>query len=149
MARYLYSELATLVQARRNCAEKMADGHSESVVANAMEWHDKHGARLYKLVANLMPSGSGFDAGTKLDEASSHADKLVFTTGFHHMNDAGMYDGWTEHVVTVTPSMLHRFHIRVSGRNRNDIKDYIMETFAFALEHELSDVDAGAAAPAA
>jgi hypothetical protein len=84
-----------------------------------------------------MPSGSGFDSGTTLDLDASHADKLVFQTSFHHMDENGYYDGWTEHTVTVTPSLRDRYHIRISGRNRNDIKEMIHQSFDVALETDV------------
>lgn len=141
MARYLYSELAQLVDARRTCAKKMENGSNDSIVQNSLDWYKKHTDRIERLVRNLMPSGSGIDSGTKIDLDESHADKLVFTTGFHHMNDTGYYDGWTDHTIIVVPSLIHRFTMRVSGRNRNDIKDYLYDTFRHALDHELSDME--------
>lgn len=129
MERYLYSELASLIQARLTCMDK---GNTE--------WKLNHEARIEELVKEHMPSGSGFDNGTTIDFDHSHADKLVFNTSFHHMNENGYYDGWTEHAVTVTPSLVSRFHIRVSGRNRSAIKDYIHEAFACSL-HELLKIE--------
>jgi hypothetical protein len=52
------------------------------------------------------------------------------------MNDAGYYDGWTYHVVTVRPSLAFEIDLRVSGPNRNDIKSHIAETFHHALTLE-------------
>lgn len=52
----LYVELARLVQARLNC---IAQGNQE--------WLGKHEERIVELVKEQMPSGSGFDYGTKLD----------------------------------------------------------------------------------
>lgn len=121
MARYLYSELASAVAARKNC-----ENH------NNTEWFDKWTERLEDLQREYLPSGSGFDSGTKIDLDASHADKLVLHTSFHHMNEAGYYDGWTEHVITVTPAF-DGINIRISGRNRNDIKDYISQTFHDSL----------------
>jgi hypothetical protein len=89
------------------------------------------------LVKDYLPSGSGFDAGTTLDEGASSPDKLVFDTSFHHMDEHGGYDGWTEHKVIVTPSLAHGCDLRVTGRDRNDIKSYIGETFAHALDTEV------------
>lgn len=126
-ARYLYSVIASSVQARLNCKD-----------SGNTEWLDRHEDRILVLVKEHMPSGSGFDNGTKLDLDSSHGGKLVFTTAFHHMNTNGYYDGWTEHTVTVTPSF-HGFNLRVSGRNRNDIKEYILESFDYALMTEVSE----------
>ena len=124
--RPLYRELAALVEARQNC-----------VKSGNTEWQDRHEARMLKLVNRLMPSGSGFDVGTSFDVGASHPDKLVFMTEYHHMYDNGMYDGWTRHEVIVTPSLAHNYNLRITGRDRNGIKDYIAEVFGYALEQEV------------
>lgn len=82
-----------------------------------------------------MPSGSGFDHGTKLDDSST-PDRLVFLTAFHHMTEHGYYSGWTEHKVIVIPDFVHGIALRVTGRDRNEIKGYIAETFQHALTCE-------------
>jgi hypothetical protein len=125
MARYLYSELASTVAARKNCLSASANDSQR-------EWADKHEDTIERLVKQFMPRGSGFDSGTKIDLDRSHASKLVFETAFHHMDENGFYDGWTEHTVTVTPSF-QGFDVRVSGRNRNDIKEYISEQVHYCL----------------
>ena len=122
----LYQELASRIQARLNCAE-----------SGNVEWFEKHEARIEELVKNYMPSGSGFDCGTKIDLDKSTPEKLVFYTDFHHMNEAGYYDGWTEHRITVRPSLQHYFTLTISGRNRNEIKDYIHQAFDCALDEEV------------
>src|SRR5690606_14186150 len=83
----------------------------------------------------LLPSGSGFDAGTKIEHAS--ASKIVLRTSFHHMNEHGYYDGWTEHTVTVIPDLVNGFDLRISGRNRNGIKEYIADVIYDALNQEV------------
>ena len=123
MARYLYSELASTVDAMHTCEQKPEQYG---------EWARKHEETISKLVHERMPSGSGFDCGTQMDCSQSHAEKLVFTTSYHHMHESGMYDGWTDHTVTVTPSF-GGINIRISGRNRNDIKEYMHDTFYQAL----------------
>ena len=133
MARYLYSELSTLIDARKRClADSISPANTPERSAHWCDMADEHETKIEKLVRDLMPSGSGFDSGTKLDIDASHAEKLVFTTSYHHMNDGGYYSGWTEHVVTVTPGFAG-LHIRVSGRDRADIKEYICEVFDQAL----------------
>jgi hypothetical protein len=129
--RYLYSEMAKSVQARLNC--------ETNEKGNTNEWHARHEDAL-DMMADMLPSGSGFDSGTKIDLERSHGGKLVLTTSYHHINENGYYCGWTEHTVTVTPSF-GGFNIRVSGRNRNDIKDYISDTFCHALTRELTETD--------
>lgn len=121
----VYQRLASLVQARANCA----NGNNE--------WFERHTDAAEDLVKEYMPSGSGFDAGTKIDFDKTTPERLTFTTSFHHMNENGYYDGWTKHNVVVTPSLAFGFNLRVTGRDRNDIKDYIAETFQDALSDEL------------
>jgi len=114
-------EISALLQAIANCEKS----------GNA-EWKLRHTERIESLVREYMPSGSGVDAGTKLDWQRSKPEKLVFLAAFHHMNDAGYYDGWSNHFVTVTPSFMG-LDVRVSGQNRNDIKDYLAEIYTAAL----------------
>lgn len=135
MARYLYSELARTIEARRNSAQNIA---KQPDASNSKHWFDRHTETIERLVKQHMPSGSGFDNGTALDLDASHADKLVFHTAFHHMDEAGGYDGWTEHTVTVTPALGHDYHLRISGRNRNDIKEMMYEEFAEALRTDVT-----------
>lgn len=123
----LYVELAQLVQARKNC---LASFKATGVDTG---WFDRHSQRIENLVSEHMPSGSGFDNGTRIMIEGSHAEKLVFTTSFHHMDEVGGYDGWTEHTVTVTPSF-GGFNLRITGRNRNDIKENIHVMFDEALK---------------
>lgn len=78
-------------------------------------------------ISNHAPSGSGFDNGTKLCETSTPG-RLVFLTSFHHMNDYGTYIGWTTHSVVVTPCFTG-FNLRVTGRNKRGVKEYIADTF--------------------
>lgn len=125
-AHYLYSELAQAVQARKACQ-----------VSGNTEWFDKWTEKI-KLIEGLLPHGSGFDSGTKVNLEASHSDKLVFETSFHHMTDSGFYDGWTEHTVTVIPAFIGDYHIRVSGRNVNDIKEYIGEEFEHLLHLDIT-----------
>jgi hypothetical protein len=122
----LYQKLAELVLAIDNCEKS---GNSE--------WRVKHNEYLQKLIKQYLPSGSGFDAGTGLDICESNPQRLVFTTAFHHMNDAGYYVGWTEHKVIITPSLAFGFDIRITGRDKNDIKNYINECFYSALRTEV------------
>lgn len=124
MANKVYRALASTSCAIENCK-----------ASNNTEWEAKHLSARKALMAGA-PSGSGFDSGTKL--VSGGADKLVFQTAFHHMNENGMYDGWTEHTITVLPSLLFDFSIKVSGRNRNDIKDYITDVFSSWLGMEIN-----------
>lgn len=91
---------------------------------------------LRHLQANYLPRGSGIDLGTTV--VGLHKGAVVFSTSFHHMNEVGFYDGWTEHKITVTPTF-DGMDIRISGKDRNGIKDYLHDVFYHALTVEIPD----------
>lgn len=125
MKNRLYKKFAGLVNARLNCAKN-----------NNHEWFQMHTDNIKKLV-RLLPHGSGFDNGTEIDLEKSTGEKLVFHTGYHHMNEDGFYDGWTYHTVTVRPSLQCGFVIDISGRDRNQIKEVIHDFFSMDLDQEV------------
>ncbi len=124
----VYQEIASKIQAMRNCFNH-----------DNVEWFTRHSDAIDNIVRYYLPSGSGFDAGTQFD-ACAHVDdnreRLEFQTAFHHMHESGMYRGWTEHKVIVTPSFAG-FDLKVTGRDRNGIKDFIAECFHYALEQDV------------
>jgi hypothetical protein len=61
----------------------------------------------------------------------------VIDTSFHHMNENGMYDGWTDHQIIITPSFISGFDIRVTGRNMKGIKEYLIDLFHYVLSKEV------------
>lgn len=123
----LYQKLASLIVAMRNCQK-----------SGNVEWYNTHKHNAETLVRSHMPHGSGFDSGTYLRVEECTEDKLVFTTDYHHMDEHGMYGAWTAHKVTVRPSLAFDFHLGISGRNPNDVKDYIHEVFRTALNTEVA-----------
>jgi len=125
MARKRYQVIATAAQARINCEEK---GNTE--------WFDRWTETIEKETAEL-PSGSGIDSAPKFDFDASTPEKLVFDFGYHHMNEVGYYDGWTDHRLIVTPSLQFGFHLRITGKDRNQTKDYLYEIFQSALSEEV------------
>ena len=84
----------------------------------------------------LLPSGSGIDSGCKIDLVKSTKNKIKIDFGYHHTNESGMYDGWTDHTVTIEPCLAFGFSLKISGRDRNQIKDYLYETFDYVLNQE-------------
>lgn len=101
--------------------------------ANNKEWENNHRYALDQLFTDL-PSGSGIDGGTSFAWEASTPDKLIFITSFHHMDEHGGYDGWTEHKVVVTPSLYFGYRMHITGKNRNDIKEYLHSVFAETFE---------------
>lgn len=102
----------------------------QAIKACNQEWQDKHDDILSDIEANYLPSGSGIDLGSKIDRKASSMDKVVIILSYHHMNENGYYEGWTEHKVIVTPSFMdNHVNLRITGRNRNFIKDYLYDVY--------------------
>lgn len=121
----LYQRIAQLFGAYERCRK------------SGNPYQDDHADKIVQLCENHLPHGSGFDCGTKFDFEASRPNRLVFTTSYHHMNRDGYYDGWTNHAVIVTPNLSFGFDIRVTGRDKNDIKEYIAEVIALDLSEEV------------
>lgn len=122
-----------MYQAFANVAHTLNQAHT---LGSALDFQTQ---RLDSLIKRA-PSGSGFDSGTEFLVDKSNTERLVFKTSFHHMDDAGGYDGWTDHEVWVKADLLVGFTIRVTGQNRNDIKEYIADVFnTFLNEDEIPE----------
>lgn len=134
MKQPLYKAIASALEAKQNC---LISGNHEW----SRRWMD-----VLKRLDRELPSGAGFDNGSVIVKAESVFDRIVIATSFHHMNEHGCYDGWTEHRVVVEPDMVHDFTIKVSGRDRNGIKDFIADAFREALAGEVEVFDAPTAA---
>jgi len=116
----LIKAIAQTAGAYRRCAA--IPGH---------DWTDKHYERLLWLQDQL-PSGSGIDSGTKINIDATTEDKVVLDLSFHHMDEHGHYDGWTQHCVIVRPAF-EGLSIRITGRDRNQVKDYLHQVFEHTL----------------
>jgi hypothetical protein len=114
----LYAAIASLLSTIERCKKTGND-----------EWRDRHRDTLDTMLKEHLPSGSGIDRGSELLFDECKSNKLVFSADFHHMNDVGYYDGWSNHTVVVTPSLEHGAVLKITGRDRNDIKDYLHDVF--------------------
>jgi hypothetical protein len=131
----LYIALATLLERRKNLSRRQTP---------QPEMLDAVNDEIDRLVREHLPRGSGFDNGTTLnfDMSEKAGDPLacphllVFDTSFHHMDDQGGYDGWTEHKVIVSPTFLGPV-LRVTGRDRKGIKEYIADQFHWVINHKV------------
>lgn len=110
------AKLASALQAMNNCT---LSGNHES----SEKWDDYILDECKKL-----PSGSGIDAGCKMIREECTTKKMVFSFGFHHLNENGYYDGWTAHKLIVTPGWAGP-DLKITGRDRNQIKDYLYQLF--------------------
>lgn len=118
----------TVIQAMVNAATACRN----CAAGGNLFWQDRWNQRVGQL-SELLPSGSGFDNGTAVE--SIEPFKVTLRTAFHHMNDNGMYDGWTEHAVIVRPDW-SGVSVIVKGRDKNGIKDYIADTIHAVLTAE-------------
>jgi hypothetical protein len=114
-----------------------------ALIAQTCDWHktvndaylDECESRLHKL-QEMLPSGSGIDCGCEIDVANSSSKKVVITFSFHHMNEDGYYDGWTDHKLIVTPRLWPAFSLRITGEDL-DIKDYLYDLFDSVLRERV------------
>jgi hypothetical protein len=127
-AKPIYQYIASLLVAAGNCQR----------IGNP-EWEERLRGRIKKVVREHLPSGSGFDSGTSFNEDSSSADRLVFDTSFHHMHESGMCDGWTDHQIVVKPSLAFGFTLRITGKDRNRIKEHLADCFDSSLRTIIED----------
>lgn len=123
----IIDEIASQIARIDSCDRSLAINHNERAQANRDNARD-----ILEAIEHWLPSGSGVDNGSTIDRDASTPVKIVIQTAYHHMNENGYYDGWTEHKITVTPTF-SSFDIRVSGSNRNEIKDYLADCFMSAL----------------
>jgi len=130
----VYREIAQRVQAMKNCEKSGND-----------EWCSKHSDALDNLEGYL-PSGSGLDSGTGIDKDRTTPNKIVLESTYHCMNENGMYDGWIDFDVIVTPSF-NEIDLDIKGffSQRHykyaNIKDYLYEIFDTALTHKIDTDD--------
>jgi hypothetical protein len=111
------SKLSIKFQAYKNCIQSNND-----------EWRDKHEDEILKMLESL-PNGLGFDTGIEFDWEKSTPLKLVFNFEYHHLNENGYYDGWTQHKLTITPTF-GSYGMRITGRDRNQVKGYFYDIFS-------------------
>lgn len=113
--------IANALYARENCRK-----------SGNVEWFARWTERLGDLASSL-PSGAGIDCGTTIDLERSTPNRIILALSFHHMDDGGMYDGWTDHEIWVRPDFALGMTLRITGRDRNGIKDYLGDVYAEAL----------------
>jgi hypothetical protein len=97
------------------------------------EWEERHWDAIETACENL-PHGSGIDGKCEFQPENSTPEKLVFFFEFHHMDEHGGYNGWTEHNLTITPSLQFGYKLSISGRNKDDIKTYLYDLFNETFE---------------
>ena len=123
----VYEEIASLIIAIDNCNQ-----------AGNWEWMEKHESRIEEIASSYLPSGSGFDSGSTVNIGDSTRNKIVINSSYHHMDEMGGYDGWTDITVVVTPSLAFGFDIKIKTpgiptKYRMD-RDHYHECFSTSLD---------------
>ena len=103
------------------------------------EWNERHWDAALAVIDDYLPHGSGVDSGVDLekDRNMKPDEKLVLSTSFHHMDEYGGYDKWTDHDIVITPSLSYGFNLRVTGRDHRDIKEYLGSLFHDCLNQKI------------
>jgi hypothetical protein len=114
------TKLAGTIQAYKNC-----------IASNNTEWQNNHLDAINAMNENL-PHGSGIDGKCDILLDCSTDKRILVFVEFHHMDETGYYDGWTEHILHITPTF-GSFNIRISGKDKNGIKNYLSELFYSAF----------------
>tara|TARA_R110001632_G_scaffold70752_1_gene164620 strand:- start:10615 stop:10995 length:381 start_codon:yes stop_codon:yes gene_type:complete len=122
----LIEQIASTVQAMSNC-----------IAVKNKVWEDLHRDKLDNLKEQL-PSGSGIDSGCEIDLNNTTNEKVIIKTSFHHMDEHGGYDGWTEHKITIRPQF-NGIDIKISGKDKNGVKEYLAELFNEVLTNEIQE----------
>jgi hypothetical protein len=109
----LYKSISSAISALKNSEEKTS-------IVWVRNWKDYLGR-----LNNLLPSGSGLDAGCEIDTSNSTPERIVILLSYHGMDENGGYVGWTEHKVIITPSLHFDINLRITGSDKFMIKDYL------------------------
>ena len=100
-------------------------------------WEKRAFDNLHYIERELLPSGSGVDSGCVIDLSKSTPNKIVIQVNFHHMNENGCYDGWSYHNAIITPSLGYDYDIKITGRDKNEIKGYLGDLIYEAVDGEI------------
>lgn len=98
-------------------------------------WWSKVQEDEFHELEDMLPSGSGIDSGCKIDPGSK-PDRIIITFSYHFMNETGYY-GWEDYRLYITPSLAYDFNMRITGPNRQQIKDYFYDMFDHVLRAEV------------
>lgn len=116
----LISKIASLIDARENCKKD-----------NPI-WFEKHSDYLNEISKKYLPSGSGIDSGCNIEPELSNKNRIIITFGYHFMDENGYYDGW-EHYRLICKPTFNGIDMKIVGKNKNGIKDYLYDTFDYCL----------------
>lgn len=130
----VYHRLALALQARASCKKDLERNPNDQ---NKKYWLSHWTDVIEHIQDNHLPHGSGIDSGCCIDNDS--VNPIIIYTAFHHMDECGGYEGWTEHTIKVYPDFISDITLKITGKNRNMIKDYLYELFYNDLTSEMTE----------
>ena len=83
------------------------------------------------LLQELLPIVKGIEKKSVILLKSTE-NRIVIDTAYWH----DLLQEWTEHQIVVTPSFEGEINVRVTGKNVDNIKEYLHEVFREALMKE-------------
>lgn len=87
------------------------------------------------LLQELLPIGNGIEKECVILLKSTEK-RIVIDTAYWHPNDSYETSRWTDHQIVITPSFEGEINIRITGKNENNVKDYLHHIFHEALMKE-------------
>ena len=85
---------------------------------------------------------SGIDNGCKINLKQSKPLKIIIDSGYHVMNESGIYYRWIDFKIIVTPSF-DNIDINIRGNFGSEyqhLKDYLIEIFQDSLSKEIDKI---------
>lgn len=98
---------------------------------------DQHDDILDFIEQELLPSGSGFDSGTKINREKTTDTRIVLDTAVHPLTDAGYYTAWKHFSIIVSASHLFGFTVKSSKKLPWYIREWVLDTFYEVLDTEV------------
>lgn len=93
--------------------------------------------KLNEIARAYLPSGSGIDSGCDIDAERSKPNRIVINFGYHHMDEHGGYTVWTHHDLIIKPDLCFGLTLRITGPDRDMVKEYLYELFHQCLNEEI------------
>lgn len=122
----LYQKIASTITAINNCRQ-----------SGNVEWLEKHKDALYSIEKNVLPHGSGIDAGCTINLEISNETRIIIDCPFHTMDEHGYYSGWRDYQIIIKAHLAFGFTVTVKGRDYNELKDYLSDTFHHVMSEEI------------
>jgi hypothetical protein len=136
----VYQRIASII----GWQENLIKGKNDDQIS---QWFPETHNQLGAIENDYLMHGSGFDAGTCIfPYPESKPDRIVGHTAFHHMDEYGGYDDWSEFDFVVTPTLQSPgYRLRIIEKDiirkykaRGDV-DYFYDELDHCLSQEYEE----------